>query len=210
MKLQTIILLTCFAMQVSLAQTITCPENTFLGVFDCSNIDDVPKPVNMIEEAMAAPYNIEIEGEIPAGLRVLTEDDAIIFVCNGGQRVVTRTLTFIINDNFNPFISPEDIIAQCSFTVETIADVAPIEFIAPLDYSVNCDNPENYPGDVTFIGDDCFTIDQSSAFFVDEVIFEGNIIYVKRTWQTVDPCGNLSVLFWAYLIALILMMFHYL
>jgi len=63
-----------------------------LGVFDCSNIDDVPLPVNVVEDAMAAPYNIQIEGEITTNIRMLTQDDGTIFYCENDPRLVNRSI----------------------------------------------------------------------------------------------------------------------
>jgi len=69
MKFPILLIIISFLTQISLAQTnnftIICPENTFLGVFGCEDIDDIPPLINSIEEAMAPPYNIQIEGELP-------------------------------------------------------------------------------------------------------------------------------------------------
>jgi len=194
MKLQTIIALCCLCIQLSLAQntdyTITCPENTFLGTFSCTNIDDVPDPVNMLEAAMAPPYNIQIEGELPINARVTTVDSGPIFFCESDARVVTREIIFVTGQG--GFEGGYNELARCSFTIETIPDLTPLDFIAPADYEANCDDPENYPSEVTFTGDDCFTLSQENAFNTDETVVEGNNSIITRTWNTTDICGNIS------------------
>lgn len=52
--------------------TVTCPSNTFLGTYNCANITAVPSQINTLESAMAPPYNIVIEGDIPPNLGATT------------------------------------------------------------------------------------------------------------------------------------------
>lgn len=96
MKFPNLLIIIIFLTQISLAQTnnfiITCPENTFLGAFDCKDIDNIPPLINSIEEAMAPPYNIQIEGDLPASTGVYAEDDGVIFFCENDPRLVTRCL----------------------------------------------------------------------------------------------------------------------
>jgi len=170
--------------------TITCSENTFLGAFGCFDIDNLPQPVNNIEEAMAPPYNIQIEGELTENIRATSEDSDVIFFCEGDTRVVTREIIIYSTNGQIDYVP--DVIGRCSFMIETIPDVTPLEFIAPADYEIACNNPEMYPGDVTFPGNDCFAFDQSQAFFRDEEKVEGTNLIIVRTWRTTDACGNIS------------------
>lgn len=193
MKLFTLLTLCCLFTQISMAQTnnysIICPENTFLGAFSCEDIDNVPKQVSTIEEAMEAPYNIQIEGDFPSTLRVETNDDDVIFFCKNDPRLVKRELIFYIDQLNGPWYGG-DAVAICSFTIETIPDLTPIDFIAPANEEIDCtDFP---PTEVTFTGDDCFPFDQSQAYFTDQVRVEGGNTFNVRTWRTADACGNLS------------------
>jgi len=196
MKFQTIIAIMCLLAHVNIAQTnnytITCPENTFLGAFACTDIDDIPSPINTIEAAMVSPYNIQIEGELPPSTQVIMQDNGVIFFCEGDARVVTREIIFCAGYFGCGGFEPYEILARCSFTIETIADVTPIDFIAPADELVPCNTLESYPGEVTFIGDDCFAFNQDQAYFTDETVVEGNNNIIIRTWRTTDVCGNIS------------------
>jgi len=173
--------------------TITCPGNTFLGTFNCLNIDNVPPLINSIEEAMAPPYYIQIEGDTsiyPWGLQVTTEDDGVIFFCEDDPRIINREIIFFTGPG--GFEGTTEI-ARCSFTIETIVDVTPIDFIAPPDTEINCGELSTTPPDeVTFIGYDCFAFDQTNAFFSDQVRVDNDNTSYIRTWKTTDACGNFS------------------
>lgn len=196
MKFPILLIIISFLIQISFAQTneyaIICPENTFLGVYDCSNIGDVPPLPDNIEEAMAPPYNIEIDGELPEFTNVTARDDNTIFICEEDQRVVTREIIFYTGvfgyGGFEPF----DVIARCFFTIETVPDTIPIDFIPPADYVIDCDNIEITDGEVTFLNDACAEIDQSNAFFRERTQIVGDTILFIRNWQTQDMCRNYS------------------
>jgi len=195
MKLQTIIAIICIFTHLAIAQTenysITCPENTLLGVFSCEDVGDIPRRPGSIEEAMAPPYNIQIEGDIPSNLAVAAEDNGSIFFCEENLRMVTREIIFHLYE-FEPWFTPLNEVARCSFTIETTVDTEPIGFIAPADELAPCNPFESYPGEVTFTGEDCFDIDQTNAFFTDQIKVEEETTFVVRTWQTTDACGNLA------------------
>lgn len=129
---------TCVAQNADF--TIICPENTFLGNFNCSNINDVPPLINSIEDVLAAPYNIQFEGSLPAYISASTVDDGVIYFCEGDPRIINREIIFFKD------ISPSDEvieeIGRCSFTIETTPDLTAPEFLAPPNKEINCDNPE--------------------------------------------------------------------
>jgi len=174
--------------------TITCPDNTFLGTFSCLDLDDIPPQINTLEAAMAPPYNIKIEGDIPPEFGVTTIDDGIIFFCDETPRLVTREIIFYYEEFEPPWYGDPEVFATCSFTIETIPYESSIEFLAPPDTEVICGEISTTPpGEVTYVGnDDCFTFDQSNAFFSDQVRVDNNNTSFIRTWQTTDVCGNLS------------------
>jgi len=140
---------------------------------------------------MSAPYNIQIEGVLPENAKAISEDDGVIFFCESNPRVVTREI--IIYTGYGGF-EPTEVLARCSFTIETLPDTTSIDFIAFPDFEMECfDNigtPDGLP--VTITGDDCFAFDDDVAFFTDEITEVGNDLIVIRTWNTVDACGNLS------------------
>jgi len=60
LKVFSAFLVCCFVSLSGFAQTVTCPSSTDLGTYDCNTIESVPDPVNSIEGALAAPYNLTI------------------------------------------------------------------------------------------------------------------------------------------------------
>lgn len=200
MKPKTIIILSCFFIQANFAQTdnytISCPGNTFLGTFGCEDIDDMPPPVNTIEEAMAPPYNIQIEGELPLSTGVFTEDNGIIFFCEDDSGIVTREIVFCAGYFGCGGFEPYEILARCAFTIETIADVAIPQFTAPPDIEILCDDdisPEN-TGDVNEVVINCFAEnDGLEVFFADTETIQDNVTTINRTWTASNICGEMSI-----------------
>jgi len=171
---------------------IICPENTFLGAFSCT--DELPKRPFSIQSAMVPPYNIQIEGRVPERVRFTSKDDNDIFFCEEDARIVNRQVIIYEDTMRNLRYDVGEEIGICTYTIETIPDVTPIDFIAPPDIEMDCfDNPGTPDGSpIAIIGDDCFPLNEDLAFFTDEIIEVGNDLEIIRTWNTVDPCGNLS------------------
>lgn len=110
--------------------SIVCPENTFLGVYDCNNIADVPEQPFQIGEAMAPLYNIQIEGDLPISTRVTTQDDNIIFYCESDARIVNQEVIIYEDVNINFVYDVGEEIGSCNYTVETKRSPIP-DFMAP-------------------------------------------------------------------------------
>lgn len=201
MKKHILIIISCLLINTSFAQNpnfeITCPENTFLGIFDCNNVADLPfQPVNLAE-AMASPYNIIIEGDLSANnLRVATEDDAVIFYCESDSRLVNRKVIIYEDLNFNFIWDVGEEVGSCSYTVETIPDLSPPQFTAPPDIELAC-GTNTYPnnaGYVSLVEDVGCTviIDGVAVSFADTETIEEGIRTIIRSWVAVDACGNTS------------------
>lgn len=198
MKKHILSVFSCFLMYTCFAQsnnyTITCPENTFLGAFGCSNINDLPDIPRNLEDAIAAPYNIQIEGELPPNTVVDAEDTGVIFFCETDSRVVQRTVYLYLYE-FEPWFAPPEVIASCTYTIETIPDLTPIEFTVPPDIEIACGvepDPSN-TGDVSNYENDCPVIYPSSPIsFSDEVIVEGGATTILRSWVATTACGLAS------------------
>jgi len=165
--------------------TITCPGNTFLGSFSCLNTD----------EAMAPPYYIQIEGDTsiyPWGLQVTTEDDGVIFFCDGDPRMVNKEIIFFTGPG--GFEGTTEI-ARCSFTIETIADVTPPELTIPPDIELPCgtEPDTDITGYASYESECLFNGDPLSFSDVEIIDINGGITTtVMRTWQAVDYCGNVN------------------
>jgi len=142
---------------------------------------------------MAAPYSIQIEEDITSNIRVLTEDDAIIFYCREDARIVNREITFYDCANSNFIYDNGEEIGTCNFTIETIPDISPPEFIAPPDIEIPCGyrTDPDITGDVFTASDNCEGLHIPFIDFTDE-IEEGEITTITRTWIAFDNCGNSS------------------
>ena len=176
---------------------VTCPIDTDLGTFNCTNIEDVPPPVNMLEEAMMPPYNLIITGATDI-TRVLTEDSGTIFYCAENDRMVTRSITIYNDLNFNFKFDPGEELTICSFSIMTEADTTPPSFTAPTAATTTCAlgyEPDT-TGDVTVvIDDDCPVMNVSDYVFFADAIADGSCLgelIVTRSWTSTDPCGNTS------------------
>jgi len=187
----------CFVSLSGFSQTITCPSSTNLGTYDCTNIEDVPLPVNMIEEAMAAPYNISISG-ISDATRVITQDSGTIFYCNDDDRMITRTIIIYNDNNFNFVYDPGEEVGMCDFQISTEPDVTAPTFTAPTAATTTCalGYDPNTTGDITVVVDDaCPVANVSDYVFFADAVADGSCLgelIVTRSWTAVDPCGNTS------------------
>jgi len=187
----------CFISLSGFSQMVTCPIDTDLGTFNCTNIEDVPPPVNMLEEAMMPPYNLVITGAIDV-TRVLTEDSGTIFYCAENDRMVTRSITIYNDSNFNFTFDPGEELTICSFSIMTEADITPPTFTAPSAATTTCAlgyEPDT-TGDVTVVvDDDCPVVNASDYVFFADAIADGSCLgelIVTRSWTSTDPCGNTS------------------
>lgn len=144
---------------------------------------------------MASPYNILIEGDSPSdNLRVHTQDDGIIFYCESDSRMVNRNITIYIDENFNFIYDVGEELGSCSYTVETMPDLSPPQFIAPPDIEIACgtDTSPNNAGDILILEDNCPTGVSEGVFFTDAENVEDGITTIIRSWAAADPCGNTS------------------
>jgi len=191
----------CFISLSGFSQTVSCPPITGLGTFDCTTIgvdfSEVPDSPSTPEEAMAAPYNIGIDG-VTSTTRVHVEDSGSIFYCEENDRVVTRMITIYDDANFNFIYDAGEEIADCNFTINTVADVIAPQFAAPSEFIANCVDgyDPDVAGDVTVVSDDeCPVYNVSEYVFFADAVADGRCmgeLIVTRSWTAVDPCGNTS------------------
>lgn len=182
------------------AQTVTCPPDTDLGVFDCTVIGDVPDVPNSVEEAEMPPYDIQIS-DATESTRIDWDDSGNIFFCETDPREVTRIITIYNDTDFSFTYDPviDEVIGTCTYTITTIPDLETPIFTAPIDYIANCvDGYEANVGDVSAtVSDNCPTNTadrQADAFFADAIAEGGcnGSLIVTRSWTAVDACGNTS------------------
>jgi len=179
--------------------TIICPDDTSLGTFDCTNINEIPYQINAIdpiEDLMNPPYNIQFDGDLTPDIAVTTFDDAIVFYCEDNPRTINRNIIFYKDVNLNFVYDIGEEIGGCNFTIETVADVTPPMVTIPEDIVVDCGTePEYYlTGEANFEDIGCPELSPPKPIsqFSDEVIVNGSITTILRTWVATDPCGNRS------------------
>jgi len=177
------------------AQTVTCPTETDLGTFDCNSIFDAPLQVTNLADAMAAPYNIVIEGAMPQTFAI-TEDSGEVFYCEDNERTVTRIVTIYNDDNVSFSYDPGEEISTCTFTISTTPDTTAPTFTAPGDTSTTCSmgiDPSitGFPDLVS--DDDCPDLTGDLVNISDSPATNGSCpgeVIIVRSWTAVDPCGN--------------------
>ena len=121
---------------------VTCPADTDLGTFDCSNLATIPAAPTTQAMAEAAPYSI-VFGADPCGTIVVTSsDDMVPDVCTAADQVITRTITIIDDEDGNGMLNGSEQSETCSFTftIEPGFD-APALVGAPGDVSISCESP---------------------------------------------------------------------
>jgi len=183
----------------SLLGQVNCPANTTFDTVDCTNIDDVPGPPNNPDDAMAAPYNIEIPGMV-SSTRVTSEDSGVIFYCEDDLREVIRTVTVYNDLDFSFSLTDGDeILGTCDFTIPTTPDTEAPVFDPPLDVELSCGidiDDLSMTGMVAEIIDGFCPVNSISdyAFYADAAAMGDcpNVLIVTRSWTAVDPCGNTS------------------
>jgi len=173
---------------------VVCPSDTNLGTFDCNTLNDKPNPINTIEEAMAAPYNIEITSASPKTL-VATQDSDIIFYCESNAREVIRSIIIYndVNNNFSYDVG--EAIETCTFSINTEPDLSAPQFYAPPDMEVTCapSDPGPFYGTFNPSDDNCPDLIQDNVNFSDAPPAIGKCPgerIIVRSWTATDPCGN--------------------
>jgi len=184
----------CICCLTTNAQTVTCPSNLDLGLFDCNTIDDVPTQVNSLEDATSV-YGIEISGALDE-TGVTTMDSDIVFYCESDAREVTREVIVYNDGNFNFQYDAGEEVSICTFTISTEADTTAPVFTAPGDFETTCamgTDPEitGFPDLMPNDGCPDLTVDNVNKSDAPPTTGScaGEKIFV-RSWTATDPCGN--------------------
>jgi len=167
----------------------TCPASTDLGVFDCTNIDQIPTPPANIEEAMALPYNIQFNDATEL-TKVTTIDSDPIFYCEDNARTVTRTVIIYEDVNLNCAYDPGEELESCDFEISTVPDISAPVFTAPSTTGTTCSLGWDPSVTGTVLADDdCPLCGELEVAYSDSLI-PAELVIV-RTWAAIDYCGNL-------------------
>jgi len=178
------------------AQTVTCPDETNLGVINCFDIGNPLIPqiheVPGLDEVMMPPYNLEITG-ILSQTALFVEDSDTISFCASDAREVTRSITIYNDDNINFTYDVGEEIGACTYTLATEPITEAPIFTAPPDIQTSCELGWEPTGEPIFSVDACMFLSYDINFTDIAAISEcpGETLFF-RMWTVTDACGNQS------------------
>ncbi|HLO81901.1 MAG TPA: PKD domain-containing protein, partial [Chitinophagaceae bacterium] len=107
---------------------VSCPANTDLGTFNCTNFNTIPAIPTTIAQLKAAPYNINM-GSYPCGtLRFSASDNATAVQCSASQQNITRTITVYDDKNNDGDLDADEPSHTCTFTYSVNASIPSAPF----------------------------------------------------------------------------------
>ena len=118
--------------------SVTCPNDTDLGSFNCNNLENIPACPSDVAALSLPPYNITI-GQMPCGMIAFTcSDDAMPDGCTPVNQVITRTITVFDDLNNNNTLDASEESQVCTFNI-TINPPPAVLITCPANATIECD-----------------------------------------------------------------------
>jgi hypothetical protein len=167
---------------------VSCPTNTYLGTFDCTNLDSIPPTPGSIQDLKDLGFTI---GE-PCDTAIFrVSDSGNPNICSKSDQTITRTIIIWddLNDNntFDPDTETGD---TCYLTFKVKADTIAPAIQCPDSIKVECykDIPAPDTSKVTAY-DNCSS-KVLKNWVKDSSTYGSCPRYIYRIYSASDSCGN--------------------
>lgn len=184
----------------------TCPANTDLGTYNCTNLGTIPAAPTNLASIMAAPYNIVV-GTSPCGTILVESNDDISIpsdICDISM-TTTITRTVLVFDDTgdgaggpaNGVLDADEESQECTYMLTIENDgtapmpTCPTNVITGLD----CNTTALPNSELTLAGtDNCgatsFTVTNVSDDALPTSFCVGDDLSINRVYTVEDDCGN--------------------